>query len=88
MGIVLRLFGVALTGVAVAAIVRSRTAQRDYAVLELTPSASPAEVKRAYRDLMQVWHPDRFAHDRRLQRRAQEKSRAINDAYARLKKRQ
>ena len=88
MGIVLRLLGIALTGVAVGAIVRARTTHRDYALLELTPSASPEEVKRAYRDLVQVWHPDRFAHDRRLQRKAQAKSQAINDAYARLEKRQ
>ncbi len=88
MGIVLRLLGIALTGVVVGAVVRTRTAHRDYAMLDLDPSASPAEVKQAYRDLVQVWHPDRFAHDSRLQRRAHVKLQAINDAYARLGKRQ
>ncbi len=87
MGIVLRLLGIALTGVVVGAVVRTRTAHRDYAMLDLDPSASPAEVKQAYRDLVQVWHPDRFAHDSRLQRRAHVKLQAINDAYARLGKR-
>ncbi len=88
MGIVLRLLGIALTGVVVGAVVRTRTAHRDYAMLDLDPSASPAEVKQAYRDLVQVWHPDRFAHDSRLQRRTHVKLQAINDAYARLGKRQ
>ena len=87
MGIVLRLLGIALTGVVVGAVVRTRTAHRDYAMLDLDPSASPAEVKQAYRDLVQVWHPDRFAHDSRLQRRAHVKLQAINEAYARLGKR-
>ena len=68
MGIVLRLLGIALTGVVVGAVVRSRNDHRDYAVLDLDPSASPAEVQQAYRDLVKVWHPDRFAHDSRLQR--------------------
>ncbi len=88
MGIVLRLLGIALTGVVVGAVVRSRNDHRDYAVLDLEPSASPAEVRQAYRDLVKVWHPDRFAHDPRLQRRAHVKLQAINDAYARLGKRQ
>jgi curved DNA-binding protein CbpA len=61
---------------------------RDYAVLDLNPSASPAEIHQAYRDLVQVWHPDRFAHNPRLQRKADAKIRAINAAYARLCSRQ
>ncbi len=50
MGIVLRLLGIALTGVVVGAVVRTRTVHRDYAVLDLDPSASLAEVQQAYRD--------------------------------------
>ncbi len=88
MGIVLRLLGTALTGVVVGAVLRNRNDHRDYAVLDLDPSASPAEVQQAYRDLVKVWHPDRFAHDSRLQRKAHVKLQAINDAYARLGKRQ
>ncbi len=72
----------------VGAVVCKRNDHRDYAVLDLDPSASPAEMQQAYRDLVQVWHPDRFAHDLRLQRKAQVKLQAINDAYARLGKRQ
>ncbi len=87
MGIVLRLLGIALTGVVVGVLVRTRTVHRDYAMLDPDPSASPAEVQQAYRDLVQIWHPDRFAHNPRLQRRAHMKLQAINDAYARLGKR-
>jgi curved DNA-binding protein CbpA len=52
-----------------------------YRVLELQPGASGEEVKRAYRDLTKVWHPDRFAHDAALRRKAEEKLKAINEAY-------
>lgn len=34
---------------------------KQFAVLHLTPTATPAEVRRAYRKLLMVWHPDRFA---------------------------
>jgi hypothetical protein len=53
-------------------------------VLGLTPGASAQEAKAAYRDLAKVWHPDRFAHDPRLQRKAEEQLKGINDAYQRL----
>jgi DnaJ-class molecular chaperone len=87
MGIILRLLGIAIAGAAAGVLVRTRKVNRDYATLDLEPSASPEEVQRAYKDLVQVWHPDRFAHDPRLQRKAQVKLQAINDAYARLGKR-
>ena len=86
MVIVLRLLGVALAAVGIGVLARTRTANRDYVVLDLDSSASPADVQQAYRDLVQVWHPDRFAHDPRLQRKAQAKLQAINDAYERLGK--
>ena len=58
--------------------------ERYYEILGLKPGASPEEVKQAYRDLAKVWHPDRFSHDSRLQRKAQEKLKEINEAYERL----
>lgn len=65
-------------------VISRRGADRDYAVLELEPSASPADVQQAYRDLVQVWHPDRLAHNPRLQGKADAKMYAINVVYARL----
>jgi curved DNA-binding protein CbpA len=52
-----------------------------YRLLDLPPGASDEEVKRAWRDLTKVWHPDRFAHDDALRRKAQEKLKEINQAY-------
>lgn len=51
------------------------------AELELTDTATPAEVTAAYRELVQVWHPDRFGHNRQLQLRAEAKLKRINEAY-------
>jgi len=51
-----------------------------FQVLGLKPGASPEEVKQAYRDLVRVWHPDRFGHDERLRLIAQDKLKEINGA--------
>ncbi len=58
--------------------------EHDYEVLGLKFGASIEEVKQAYKDLVRVWHPDRFLHDPRLYEKAQEKLKEINLAYKRL----
>src|SRR5215470_5808671 len=58
--------------------------ESDYALFGLQPDASTEELKTAYRDLVKVWHPDRFGGNVRLQRKAQEKLKEINLAYERL----
>jgi DnaJ domain len=55
-----------------------------YRLLDLDSGATDEEVKTAWRDLTKVWHPDRFAHDRPVQRKAEEKLKAINEAYERI----
>lgn len=56
-----------------------------YRILEIAPEASAEELKSAHRDLTKVWHPDRFANDPAMQRRAEEKLKAINEAYETLR---
>jgi hypothetical protein len=55
-----------------------------YRTLDLEPGANPDEVKRSYRELVKVWHPDRFNGDPRLQIKADEKLKQINLAYERI----
>ncbi|MBD2741519.1 pentapeptide repeat-containing protein [Coleofasciculus sp. FACHB-1120] len=57
-----------------------------YKVLGLEPGASLDEVNQAYRDLAFIWHPDRIPKDNpRLQQKAQEKLKEINQARDRLR---
>ena len=50
-------------------------------ILGLSSGASQEEIRQAYHDLVKVWHPDRFAHDPRLQKQAEEKLKLINEAH-------
>jgi curved DNA-binding protein CbpA len=50
-------------------------------VLALRPGATPSEIKEAYRDLVKVWHPDRFGSDLRLRQKAELQLKLINEAY-------
>ena len=58
---------------------------RYYEILGLEPDCSSEEVKQAWRDLAQVWHPDRFPANDRLQKKAQDKLKEINEAFEGLK---
>jgi DnaJ-class molecular chaperone len=58
--------------------------KRCYELLELKPGASFEEVRLAYRDLVDVWHPDRFSHNPRLKKRAEERFKETSKAYETL----
>jgi preprotein translocase subunit Sec63 len=56
-------------------------------VLGVPVDASPETVRRAYLELIQVWHPDRFAKDSVGLREAEVVAKRINDAYRALRRR-
>jgi curved DNA-binding protein CbpA len=56
-----------------------------YAALGLPVGASLEQIEQAHRDPVKVWHPDRFARDSRLQRKAEEKLKEINAAHDALR---
>lgn len=62
-----------------------RDHRRAYRILGVPPGSSKDVVKQAYRDLAQVWHPDRFQHNDRLKEKAQRNLTRVNEAYALLK---
>ena len=59
--------------------------RRAYRILGVPDGASKEDVKRAYLDLAQVWHPDRFEANDRLRAKAQTNLARINEAYQVLK---
>ena len=54
-----------------------------YKVLGVTPSASDADVKKAYRELAKKYHPDKYA-DSPLADLASEKMKEVNEAYEQI----
>jgi holliday junction DNA helicase RuvB len=57
------------------------TRRTSLAILELNESATPEEIRSAYRDLVRVWHPDRFGSDSTLRQKAEHKLQRINAAF-------
>ena len=51
-----------------------------YSVLGVSPDASDEEIKRAYRELARKYHPDNYQNNP-LADLAEEKMKAINEAY-------
>ncbi|MFT4550353.1 MAG: TPR repeat protein [Verrucomicrobiales bacterium] len=60
--------------------------QEHYRILDASPTASLKEIRLIYRDLAQVWHPDRFEENPRLREKAEAKLKAINHAYESIRK--
>ena len=65
-------------------IVDSRSS---YTILEINSTAKDNEVKRAYRKMANKYHPDKVAHlGPDLRKIAEEKFKAVNNAYQTIKK--
>lgn len=58
----------------------------DYSALEVPFGASMEEVKRSYRRLLQIHHPDRHADNPDSQNRATERTQQITYSFLRIKK--
>ena len=55
--------------------------EKCFEILRVSSRSSSDEVKQAYRDLVNVWHPDRFSHNDRLRKKAEEEMQRINLAH-------
>ena len=55
-----------------------------YEILEIDETASLPQIKQAYRDMIGIWHPDRYVQNPRLYAKATEKLKALNAAYNEL----
>ncbi|MFW6043857.1 MAG: TerB family tellurite resistance protein [Marinilabiliaceae bacterium] len=58
-----------------------------YKILEISPSASDEEVKKAYRKMAVRFHPDKVSHlGAEFQKSANEKFAKVNEAYEKIRK--
>ena len=58
-----------------------------YKILEIDPSSSNDEVKKAYRRMAMKYHPDKVSHlGEEYRKSADEKFRKVNEAYEKIKK--
>lgn len=55
-------------------------------LFDLDRDFSDEDLRVAYKDLVQVWHPDKYAHNERLKIRAENKIKELNEAYTSLRK--
>lgn len=64
-----------------------RDVNADYKILEIEPTASDDEIKKAYRRMAMKYHPDKVSHiGEDFQKAAKEKFQMVNKAYDNIKK--
>ncbi len=56
-----------------------------YKLLDVSSDCTSAELKKAHKELAQVWHPDRFGTNEALQEKALKKIQEINSAYDQIR---
>ena len=62
-------------------------ADSSYKILEIDPSATDDEVKKAYRRMAMKYHPDKVSHfGDDFRKKADEKFKKVNEAYKKIKK--
>ena len=59
--------------------------RRCFDILELDRDATVDKAKQAYKDLVNIWHPDRFSNNPRLRQKAEERLKEVNEAYETVK---
>lgn len=55
--------------------------EKCYEILEVNKDATQEQVRQAYKDLVNIWHPDRVSNNPRLKQKAEDKLKEINTAY-------
>ena len=65
-------------------ISRMSDLKRCYEILDIKPGSSYEEARLAFRDLVSIWHPDKFSHNTRLKEKAEEKLKDLNSAWEQL----
>jgi DnaJ-domain-containing protein 1 len=66
---------------------QDRKLTKDFEALELAPGARAEEIRKAYREAVKKYHPDKFLNQPpELAKAAEEKTKRINSAYSILRK--
>lgn len=55
--------------------------EKYYRELGIKPGDSHQKIRKVYRDLVRVWHPDRYGQDESARRAAEERTKAVNQAF-------
>ena len=64
---------------------KTKLTNKHFAILGVTKFSTKYEIKKAYWELIKIWHPDKFENYIKLQNEAQKKCKLINEAYSHFK---